>query len=122
MTSKAHNNSYAKSDTALGQDIGQYIRHHRLQQNRTQESVASEAGISRSTLNALEGGSPVTLETLIRVLRTLQLLEVLQVFSIDHRPSPLLLAQAERNQRRRARASHSRHAAQGGSDATSTGW
>ena len=122
MTDKAYIISYSKSDAALGQGIGQYIRHHRLLQNRTQESVALEAGISRSTLNALEGGSPVTLETLIRVLRTLQLLEVLQVFNIDNRPGPLLLAQAERNQRRRARSSQSRQSAQGGSDATPTEW
>jgi transcriptional regulator with XRE-family HTH domain len=90
------------SDQALTEHIGKFVRHHRLEQNRTQESLSHAAGISRSTLSLLERGETVTLATLIQVLRVLDQLEVMEAFEIQQQISPLALAKAEKQKRRRA--------------------
>jgi transcriptional regulator with XRE-family HTH domain len=93
------------SDKALIEQIGAYIKHHRLQQNKTQEEVAGEAGISRSTLSLLERGETVTLTTLIQVLRVLDQLHVMDSFKVNETVSPLTLAKLEKEKRKRARKS-----------------
>ena len=90
------------SDDALEKHIGNYIKHHRLKQNRTQNKLANEAGISRSTLSLLERGQSTTLPTLIRVLRVLDLLHTMEVFNVQTRLSPLKLAKLEQGKRQRA--------------------
>lgn len=91
------------SDKALAEHIGNFIRHHRLDQNVTQESLSHSAGISRSTLSQLERGETVTLATLIQVLRVLDQLNVMEVFYVDSRPSPLSLVKMYTNIKQRAR-------------------
>ncbi|MDR1090832.1 MAG: helix-turn-helix domain-containing protein [Prevotella sp.] len=58
----------AMSDDAISWQIGKFVRHHRIEQNKTQDALAREAGISRSTL--------------IQVLRVLDLLHVINAFTI----------------------------------------
>ncbi|MCF8237317.1 MAG: helix-turn-helix transcriptional regulator [Saprospiraceae bacterium] len=87
--------------------IGAFIRHHRLEQNKTQDALSHAAGISRSTLSLLERGEPVTLATLIQVLRVLDQLQVMDAFEIRKHISPLVQAKAEHAKRRRARNSKS---------------
>ena len=94
------------SDAALSQQIGAFVKHQRMEQNRTQDMVASAAGISRSTLSLLERGETVTLATLIQVLRVLDQLHVMNAFEIQQRISPLALAKAEKAKRKRARNSN----------------
>ena len=91
------------SDLAISELIGNYIKHHRIDQNRTQEEVATAAGVSRSTLSLLERGRRVNLSTLIQVLRVLGLLYVLRDFIVEKTISPLLLAEIDMNKRKRAR-------------------
>lgn len=91
------------NDNALAEYIGAYIRHNRMEQNKTQNVLANAAGISRSTLSLLERGEKVTLATLIQVLRILDQLHVMEVFSIQQTISPLALAKMEQNKRKRAR-------------------
>lgn len=79
----------AESDSALLQQLGTFIKQHRLSQNMTQERVANNAGLSRSTLSLLERGEVVTLDSFIRVLRVLDLLHVMDSFKIADHPSPL---------------------------------
>jgi transcriptional regulator with XRE-family HTH domain len=95
------------SDQALAAHIGAFIRHHRLEQNKTQDALSHEAGISRSTLSLLERGETVTVATLIQVLRVLDQLQVMDAFSVQQRISPLALARAEQERRQRARTSKS---------------
>lgn len=106
MNDKSFTNWRAMSDKAISAQIGRFVRHHRLEQNRTQETLSHDAGISRSTLSLLERGETVTLATLIQVLRVLDLLHVMDAFDITPTISPLALAKAERSRRKRAR--HSR--------------
>ncbi len=103
MTDKSYKNWFSLSDDALAKHIGSFIKHQRLEQNKTQEMVANTAGISRSTLSLLEKGGSVTLATLIQVLRILDQLQVMEVFEIQQRISPLALAKAEKKRRKRAR-------------------
>lgn len=89
MTDYSYNSIVFKDDDSLLRVIGSFVQHHRLQQNKTQESVAKESGISRSTLSLLEQGERVALITLVRVLRTLNLLHILEVFQVSKRLSPI---------------------------------
>lgn len=90
------------SDKALSEHLGDFIKHHRMDQNKTQNALANAAGISRSTLSLLERGESVTLATLIQVLRVLDQLNVMEAFSIQQTISPLVLAKMEREKRKRA--------------------
>ncbi|MDH6311790.1 transcriptional regulator with XRE-family HTH domain [Parabacteroides sp. PFB2-10] len=89
------------SDDAIARRVGVFIKHHRIEQNKTQEILAKEAAISRSTLSLLEKGETVTLTTLIQVLRVLDQLDVFNSFTIISQPSPIMLAKAEKKKRQR---------------------
>lgn len=93
---------YGMNDAALLENIGRFIRHHRLEQNKTQQQTADEAGINRSTLIELESGKGTNLLTLIRLLRVLKLLHVLEVFAQKDEISPLLLAEIQMKEKKRA--------------------
>jgi transcriptional regulator with XRE-family HTH domain len=102
MTDISYNNWDSMSDKALAEHIGTFIKHHRMEQNKTQEILANAAGISRSTLSLLEHGETVTVATVIQVLRVLDQLHVMEVFSVQQEISPLTLAKMEKNKRKRA--------------------
>lgn len=99
-------NWQAMTDKAIAEHIGSFIRHQRLEHNKTQHELATAAGISRSTLSLLERGETVTLPTLIQVLRVLDQLPVLSAFEVSETLSPLELAKLQKEKRQRVRASN----------------
>ena len=101
MNDYLHANRNVVSDDGILGQIGKFIRHHRMQQNKTQEMLAKDAGISRSTLSLLERGETVTVATLIQALRVLDKLQALEGFDITLQQSPILLAKAEKKKRQR---------------------
>ncbi|MDN4165153.1 helix-turn-helix transcriptional regulator [Cytophagales bacterium LB-30] len=103
MTDKTHIRWDSMSDKALAEHIGAFVKHKRMEQNKTQSELAEEAGISRSTLSLLERGEAVTLSTLIQVLRMLGQLTILQAFDVQEGPSPLQLAKLQKGKRQRTR-------------------
>lgn len=103
MTDNSFIEWHSMSDKALTEHIGAFARHHRLVQNKTQDELASSAGISRSTLSLLERGETVTVTTLIQVLRVLDQLNIMNAFEIRETISPLALARLQRDKRQRAR-------------------
>jgi transcriptional regulator with XRE-family HTH domain len=103
MTGMSFTEFTSMSDQALSQLIGRFVRFHRMEQNKTQDELAKEAGISRSTLSLLERGETVTVTTLIQVLRVLDQLAVLHVFEVRETISPLALAKQQKEKRQRAR-------------------
>ncbi len=103
MAENSYNNWIAMSDKALLKHIGDFVKHHRMEQNKTQETLATEAGISRSTLSLLERGESVTTTTLIQVLRVLDQLQVMNAFRVEKQISPILLAKMEQEKRQRVR-------------------
>lgn len=103
MNDNSYNDWVSMSDKALGETIGNFIKHHRLNQNKTQNEVSVAAGVSRSTLSLLERGEKVTLSSLIQVLRVLELLYVMDIFKISNEISPIEYARLQKNKRQRAR-------------------
>ncbi len=102
MTDKSFKDFSSMSDQALAEYIGVFVRHHRMEQNKTQDELASAAGISRSTLSLLERGESVNVATLIQVLRVLDQLQVLGAFEVSETRSPLALARLQKEKRQRA--------------------
>lgn len=101
MTDKSFTNWTSMSDKALAKHIGTFIRHHRMEQNKTQDELAKSAGISRSTLSLLERGETVTITTLIQVLRVLDQFQVFSAFDVKEKLSPLALAKLQREKKQR---------------------
>jgi len=77
------------SDTAILQMIGDFIKKKRMAINKTQDQLAGEGSISRSTLSLLERGEKVNLITLIQVLRVLNELQILEAFEVRQQIRPL---------------------------------
>jgi transcriptional regulator with XRE-family HTH domain len=102
MTDLSFKNWDSMSDKALAKHIGGFIKHQRMEQDKTQDVLATAAGISRSTLSLLERGETVTLATLIQVLRVLDQLHLMDDFVVQQAISPLVLAKLEKNKRQRA--------------------
>ena len=90
------------SDRAVLQEIGHRIKRKRLDKNLTQQNLANQAGLSRTTISDLERGAPAGLLTVIQVLRVLGGLEELDAFLPDPGLSPLQLARLKGRQRQRA--------------------
>ena len=90
------------SDKSLMEMIGRFIRSNRLNQNKSQNAVATDAGISRSTLSLLERGEKVRIDSLIQVLRVLDLLYVMEVFEVRDQISPVEYAKLKKKARKQA--------------------
>ena len=106
MTDNSFTNWVSMNDKALVEQIGSFVQHHRMKQNKTQDTLAHAAGISRSTLSLLERGETVTLATLIQVLRVIDQLQVMDVFKVENGISPLALAKIQKAKRQRASGKH----------------
>ncbi len=93
---------YSMSDLAILESLGAFIKQERLQQNKTQQQVATAAGINRSTLIQIENGGGGTMLSFIQILRALEQLQLFQSFEVRKQFSPLQLAKIEQNNRLRA--------------------
>ena len=109
MTEKTNIQWAAMSDSALLKTIGFFIKHNRLEQNKTQAQLSTEAGINRTTLSLLENGESGNLLTFIQILRALRLLHLLQQFQVEQQFSPIQLAKLEHFKRIRARNKNSKN-------------
>lgn len=108
MNDISDNNWTSMTDGALLQTVGNFVRHHRLNQNITQSQLAESANISRSTLSLMEKGEKITLPTLIQVLRVLDQLYIMDVFKVKDEISPIEYAKLMKNKRQRARSNKSK--------------
>lgn len=72
-------------------------------QNKTQDQLARDAGIVRSTLSLCERGENTSLLVYIQLLRALKQLHMLEDFQVKNQISPLLLAKLEHSNRVRAK-------------------
>ena len=90
------------SDKSIMETIGRFIQSHRLTQNKSQNQVATAAGISRSTLSLLERGEKVRIDSFIQVLRVLDLLYIMDVFKIEDQISPIAYAKLKKKKRKKA--------------------
>lgn len=102
MNDISYNDMVAKSDNALIEMIGNFVKHKRIAQNKSQLEVSEAANISRSTLSLLERGEKVNLSSLVQVLRVLDLLYVLEIFEVKEIISPIQFAKLKKKKRQRA--------------------
>jgi transcriptional regulator with XRE-family HTH domain len=98
-------------------EIGRRIQRYRLQQNRTLEDIAAEAGVSTLTTQRAESGKNPTLTTLIRILRALGRLDALDAFLPVPLVSPMEIAERGGHEPQRARTPRRRMRTEGDADA-----
>jgi putative transcriptional regulator len=90
------------SDAAVLEELGSRLARTRLEQNVSQEQLADEAGVSKSTIERIEAGRPVKLNSFVRILRALGRLELLDRLVPVPLPSPIERVRIQGKQRRRA--------------------
>lgn len=95
------------SDSVVLEEIGNRLARTRLERNLSQERLATEAGVSKATIERLEAGQPVKSTSLIRVLRSLGRLEALDQLLPEPLPSPIERLRLQGRQRQRARSARS---------------
>ena len=74
----------------------------RLQRNVTQQELATEAGVSRPTVQGIEEGRPSQLVSVIRVLRALGIPDGLEQLVPEPGPSPIEMLEMQGEERQRA--------------------
>lgn len=95
------------SDAAILKELGAFVKAKRIEQNLTQDDVAEQAAISRSTLSLLERGDNIALANLLKVLRVLDALYVFEQFKVIEQISPLKLAKEDEKKRKRVSGNNS---------------
>lgn len=91
------------SDRAVIEEIGRRLEALRLGRNQTQAQLATQAGVSKRTIERLESGAvAVQLSGLVRVCRALDLLDRLDAFVPEPLASPIALLKLRGRSRRRA--------------------
>ncbi|MBK9305199.1 MAG: helix-turn-helix transcriptional regulator [bacterium] len=90
------------SDDAVLVELGSRIARYRLNQNLTQDMLASEAGVSKRTLQRIEHGHSAQATQWIRLLRALDLLENIESLIPEPVMSPIQQVKMLGKERRRA--------------------
>lgn len=103
MTEISYKNIEYANDSSLIESLGGFIKYHRLLQNKSQDQLAKEAGIVRSTLSLLERGENTSLLVFVQLLRALNLLHLLNRFEAEQQVLPEQPAKLKHSMRRRAR-------------------
>lgn len=91
------------TDETVLAELGQRLARTRLSRNISQAELATEAGVAKTTVERLERGDGIQLESLIRILRALGQLDRLDVVISESLPSPIERLDNRGKERRRAR-------------------
>jgi transcriptional regulator with XRE-family HTH domain len=93
------------TDEAILSELGERLTQARLAKNLTQAQLATQAGISKRTIERLESGELATqLSAFIRVCRVLDLVEHFESLVPEITPSPIAQLKSRGRIRRRASA------------------
>lgn len=92
----------SKADQQVLAQLGERIDRRRLDRNLTQAQLAQAAGVSKSTVERLQGGESTQLTNFIRILRALDLLDRLDALVPAQPPSPIEQLKLHGKRRRRA--------------------
>ena len=90
------------TDETILNELGSRIKKRRIQANITQEMLSYEAGISKRTIERLESGESVQLNSFIRILRALDLLSLLEASLPRAKAGPIELLRNRGKERKRA--------------------
>ncbi len=91
------------TDSTILSELGRRLARTRLERNLTQQQLATEAGVSRATVDRLERGEPIKSTSLVRVLRVLGRIEALDRLVPEPLPSPVERLKLKGRRRQRAR-------------------
>jgi transcriptional regulator with XRE-family HTH domain len=94
--------SGVNADDAILAELGQRLTRTRLERNTTQNQLATEAGVSKSTVERIESGAETRLSSFIRILRVLGLVDRLDQLVPEPLPSPIERLKLQGKRRRRA--------------------
>lgn len=85
------------TDMEVVSDAGKRLKLLRMAENLTQQMLAEQTGLNRSTIRDIETGKSVNISSIIPILRRLHLLEKFNECIPDGKSSPVLaLRQSER--------------------------
>lgn len=90
------------TDLAILEELGARLARRRIDAGLTQAALATEAGVSKRTVERIEGGGTSELVTLIRLLRILELNGGFDTLIPDSPASPIALLKNAGKTRRRA--------------------
>lgn len=90
------------TDAAVLGELSQRLRQARIDMGLTQAALATQAGVSKRTVERLEDGASAQLSTLIRILRSLDLLPRLDALLPATGPRPMELLRHATKRRQRA--------------------
>jgi transcriptional regulator with XRE-family HTH domain len=108
MDNISTNDLSANTNYALLQTIGSFIKQTRVNQNKTQQQIADDCGINRTTYIQIENGKGSSMLHFIQVLRALNALQKLNIFETNNQISPIALAKMQKNKRQRASKSNNK--------------
>ncbi len=80
----------SKSNDEILNELGQRFKVIRMSKKLTQQILADETGLNRSTIQDLENGKAVNISSLISVMRRLNLLDMFDKAFPDFNSSPVL--------------------------------
>ena len=89
-------------DEAILGELGRRLASARLERNLKQADLATQAGISKRTLERIEAGGPTEVINLIRVCRALGLIERFETLIPEPVPSPVAQLKLRGKERKRA--------------------
>lgn len=89
------------TDKTILEVLGHRLKRRRLDLAFTQAELAREAGVSKRTLERVEGGESTQTVNLIRILRVLDLLASLDAAIPATRPRPMELLRLKGKERQR---------------------
>jgi len=95
------------TDETVLAELGKRLARTRLRRNISQAELATEAGVAKTTVERLERGGGIQLESVIRILRALGQLDRLDVVISESLPSPIERLDNRGKERRRARSKQS---------------
>lgn len=90
------------TDETILAELGGRLTQRRLELQLTQAALAEQAGVSKRTIERVEGGATTQLSTFIRILRVLDLLEGLETLLPEIGPRPMDLIKLKGKERQRA--------------------
>ena len=106
MSTELTTNSFSIETTEerVLEEIGRRLASRRIAFHLTQQALATEAGVSKRTIERIEAGASSQFSNLIRIFRVLDLLPALDIFIPSSAASPMEELRGIQPERKRASA------------------
>ena len=95
-------NWYAMTDAVVVQTLCASLKQMRLNQNLSQDDLATRSGLSRITISRMETGKAINLLTMVQVMRALGKLDLLNYLNEEPEISPLQVMEERSKYRKKA--------------------